>query len=174
MKKSRIPLLCAALLLALAAGALWYTRPFTLEDLYPGLGLSACDEIKVLSAAYHSASAQNPEEYRFAVLAEDQDFSPMLSQFQDRTFRRSLLSLLPRGTWTNASQAGDFKWALTLCFNDPLTLPDGSKVSGSLIQLSNFYGKLELSHDGTTWRCTTADMDQWLSDIMDLIMAHQS
>lgn len=171
-----ISIFCTVVILAaLAAGALWYTRPIALEDLYPGLDLSACDEIRILRAVYQtSSSSRDAEEYQFTISPEDTDFSLMLSQFQNRTFRRSLLNLLPRGTWIHNTQEGDFEWELTLCFDEPLILPDGNGVSGALIHLSDFYGKLELSHNGTTWRCTTTDMDQWLSDVMDIIMAHES
>lgn len=173
MTKKRI-LAALAIIAALVVFCLWYTRPITLEELYPGLDLSSCDEIRILSAAYHpTSSAQDPEEYQFTLSWGDPDFSLMLSKFQNRTFRRSLLDLLPRGTWTHAPQAGDFKWALALHFSKAYSLPDGSGVSGDLIQFSDFYGKLELSHDGNTWRCTTAGMDQWLSDVMDVIKTHQ-
>ncbi len=174
-KKHLIFCLCAVLLLVLVAGALWYTRPIMLKDLYPGLDLSACDEIKVLSAVYHpTSSARDQDEYQFTMSPEDPVCPLILSQFQNRTFRRSLLGLLPRGTWYHSPQAGDFQWDLALHFDESFPLPDGSTATGDLIHLSDFYGKLELHHNGNTWRCTTADMDRWRSDVMDLIMAHQS
>ena len=173
MKKKITLIVLAVVILFLAAAGLWYTRPMTLEQLCPGIELSECVQLRVYffqSAEDRPASSGSDE---LTLTTEDPEFSALLGQFQGRTFRRSLLGLLPQGTRTHATSAGDFKWEVIFRF-EQISLPDGSTVSGDMLQLSNFFGTLDISFDGETWRATTGGKNQWLADVMAVINAAQA
>ena len=151
-------LLCAGIVFALV-----YTRPMTVADLCPGLDLLQCQGIR----GYYRIDP-DVENISFTLRAGDDAFMPLLAQFRERKFRRSLLSLLPNSTKIHPITDGDYKWELFFQFDDVI-LPDGSTVSSDLLHFNNFYGILELHYGKETWRCTTSDLDIWLSDVMYIL-----
>ena len=96
-------LLLALLVLAGAVFALWYTRPQSLEALCSELELelSNCDAIQAQGSIHPGQTRSVP--FSFTLTREDPAFSSLLAAFQDRSFSRSLASLLPRGTWYHAA-----------------------------------------------------------------------
>lgn len=40
-----------------------------------------------------------------------------------------------------------------------------------LVQLNDFYGTLEISYVGETWRCTALDPAQWRGAVMECLEA---
>lgn len=160
--------ICAAVLL-LAGLGLWYTRPMTLEQSCPGIDLSECREISISCSRYTEEDGRGHyDQDTRDLLPGDPAFSAALELLQDRSFRRSLLSLLPRGGRTHQNTPGDFQWGLDLCFED-IPLSDGGTGSGYMLRLDNFYGTLEISFDAETWQTRTDGQTQWLSDVMAVL-----
>ena len=155
-----ILLIIAALLIA---AALIYTRPMTIAQHCPGLDLSECQQIR---GYYHDGTTVAL--VQFILEPEDPAFAQVMELFEGRTFRRSLRSLLPQGTRTHRTQEGDFQWEVYFRF-EQVPLPDGSTVSGDILQFNNFYGELDLSFDGDSWRVTTSKQKQWLTEVMKVI-----
>lgn len=180
-RTSLISILCTAVVLAaLTAGALWYTRPMTLEELYPQVSdWSSCDLIQVTASYYATAHASGEERYSFDLSPEDPEFGLILDQLLSQTYRRSiprsLFGLLSNGGQRHMIQAGDFQWNLVLRFSDPIYLPDGSSHSGAILHFNNFYGALDIWYPiaDQTWYGSTTNFDQWLSDVMDIIRTRQ-
>ena len=108
-------LLVLAVLLAGSAALLWYTRPMTLRQLCPEVDLSQCSSITVYYEVVPSAVGNE----RLVLERDDPAFDTLLKELQDRTFSRSLTSLLPRGTQTVRTMDGDFQWELLLEFPEP-------------------------------------------------------
>ena len=161
-------LLILAVLLAGAAALLWYTRPMTLRQLCPEVDLSQCSSITVCYEVVPSA-----EQERIVLEPSSPTFQAILKELQDRTFSRSLTSLLPRGTRTVRTTDGDFQWELLLEFDSTIVTPDGNGHQGMLLRLRNFFGRLSLDHmlADRTWDVTTKDQEVWVSQVMDIITA---
>ena len=166
-KRMRLILCVGALLLAAAAVCIWYGRPMTLEEICPGMELEQCMGIKGSFSTDQDRGLEN----NLSLLPEDEAFSSLLERLQGQRFRRSPLWWMPRGTRTHRIDEGDFKWELSLAF-EQVPLPDGSAGTGYMLHLNNFFGDLDLRFDGKTWPIRTADQEQWLSDVMARIMGH--
>lgn len=171
--KKIIRIVLVVLVLVLAAAGLWYTRPMTLEQLRPGIDLSACTEIRVSYFQSTEERRTSEADDELTLTPESPAFPDLLAQFQGRTFRRSLLSLLPQGSRTHMVSPGDFRWEVCFRFENA-PLPGGGTVSGDILHCRNFFGRLDISADGETWRATTADKSRWLTDVMDAINAAQA
>lgn len=167
MNKKVTRIFSVVLLIAVIAAIAIYTRPMTIEQLYPGVSLDDCQSIKAYSdvAYLDTESTWDPVVYP----AGSKPFEDILQQLQDKKFRKSLRNWLPLGTKYHHTTSGDFKWELVLQFDNVL-MPDGSTGSGDLICFNNFYGTLEYYDlSGKTIRCTTTEQKQWLENIMCIL-----
>ena len=169
--KKKIAIGACILAVLLAAGSLWYTRPIPFQDLIPGTELPPYQQIRVY-ASYEKDISQR-EEYELTITPEDPSFDPLLSLFTDRSYRRSLRNLLPRGGRIHNTQPGDFEWLVYLDYEEPITLPDGSEGSGTLFRFTNFFGTLDVSVLGEDWQANTDQQDQWLWEVMEIIQNHE-
>lgn len=165
-KKFLIPAIL--ILVLLVGGILWYTRPMTLHQLCPDVDLSQCSSISV----YYEVVPSGGRSKKLVLEPDDPAFDSLLKELQDRTFSRSLISLLP---WVNSQSAqtedGDFSWELILKFDTPDTASDGTEHLSTQVQLYNFFGSLSLNHmrSNHTWYMTTSDQEAWVSQVMDII-----
>ena len=166
-KKSLVLLLLVLAVLLAGGGAMWYTRPMTLRQLCPEVDLSQCSSITVYYEVVPSAVGNE----RLVLERDDPAFDTLLKELQDRTFSRSLTSLLPRGTQTVRTADGDFQWELLLEFDTTIVTPDGNGHQGMLLRLRNFFGRLSLDHmlADRSWNMTTSDQEAWVSQVMDII-----
>lgn len=155
--------LAAFVVLAGICFSLVYTRPMTLEQLCPGIRLEEC---KAIQASFRRG--QTGEERAVTLQAGDAAFSRVVELLETKTFRRSLLSLFPLGGKSHALQPEDFKWLLLLEFGDT-QLPDGTQGSGALVEINDFYGTLEISYVGETWRCSVSNQEEWRSAVMECL-----
>lgn len=159
-------IICALAAFAVLAGlcfVLSYTRPMTLEQLCPGIRLEDC---RAIQASFRRG--QTGEEITLTLQNGDTAFAQVTELMEKASFRRSLLSLFPLGGKSHALQPEDFKWLLLLEFGDT-QLPDGTQGSGMLIELNDFYGTLEVSHVGETWRCSVSNQEEWRSAVMECL-----
>lgn len=159
-------ILCALAVFAVLAGlcfVLGYTRPMTLEQLCPGIRLEQCRAIR---AGFRRGNAG--EEITLTLQKDDAAFAQVTGLLETASFRRSLLSLFPLGGKSHALQPEDFKWLLLLEFGDT-RLPDGTQGSGMLVELNDFYGTLEISCVGETWRCSVSDQEEWRGAVMECL-----
>lgn len=163
----RLFLVLAVLLAGLAT--LWYTRPMTLQQLCPELDLTQCSAITVYYEVVPSAEGKE----KLVLERGNPAFDTLWKELQDRTFSRSLTSLLPRGTRSVQTKDGDVQWELLLEFDTRVVTPDGNGHQGMLIRLSNFFGSLSLDHmlARRTWDVTTKDQEAWVSQVMDTILS---
>ena len=163
--------IAAAVVLVMAAAWLWYTRPIAFERLCPGIDLSQCTKID------GSCSPPNSFERLIVNLTpEDEAFTSLLAQLQDRTFRRSVRGLLSGGGGTHIGWSEkDTNWDIHLYF-DSVILPNGEEISGAVIWLSNFFGSVELHYAGykTWYKVSAADMQQWLMDVQKILTSAAS
>ncbi len=160
--KRKIAIAAAAVILAAAA---FYTRPLALSQI--------CGDIDILQSncvhGYYTDSPRMTEDGRFEIEEDDERFLKIIELFKNKKFKRSLWNFLPNGTKMHRFEDGDFKWEVMFDFNE-IMLPDGSKGSGSVIRVSNFFGEvLEIHFNGDTWRCDVSDKDTWLEEVMSLI-----
>ncbi|WP_294455900.1 hypothetical protein [uncultured Allofournierella sp.] len=159
-------IICALAAFAVLAGlcfVLGYTRPMTLEQLCPGIRLEDC---RAIQASFRRG--QTGEEITLTLQNGDTAFAQVTELMEKASFRRSLLSLFPLGGKSHALQPEDFKWLLLLEFGDT-QLPDGTQGSGMLIELNDFYGTLEVSYVGETWRCSVSNQEEWRSAVMECL-----
>ena len=167
MRTKKRLILCIGALLLAAAMCIWYGRPMTLEEICPGVKLDQCTKINAVYSTYSDKGLNQ----QTTLLPEDEAFPRLLELLQERQFCRSPLWWIPRGTRTHRVSREDFKWDLSLVFEN-VPLPDGSAGTGYMLHLNNFFGDLDLRFDGETWPIRTADQEQWLSDVMGRIMGH--
>ena len=167
MKKRSLVCLLLVLAVFLAGSAiLWYTRPMTIQQLCPEVDLTQCSSI----TAYYEV-VPSAEQERIVLEQSSPAFQAILKELQDRTFSRSLTSLLPRGTRTVRTTDGDFQWELLLEFDSTIVTPDGNGHQGMLLRLRNFFGRLSLDHmlADRTWDVTTKDQEVCVSQVMDTV-----
>ena len=165
MKRRHIVFL--GILAVLAAAALIYTRPMTLQELC-GLDITQCESI----SGYHLRCPEMEDTY-FELSAEDERCSQLIDLFVQQKYRRSLINLLsPDGGSIHQPKDGDFIWDLSFNFG-PTSFPDGSTGKGTFIQCRDFYGTLNIftAIDGKTLRCTTNDQATFLQQVYDIISA---
>lgn len=151
-----------AVIAVIAALCLIYTRPRTLQQRYPYLDFSQCTEIK----GYYFIAPD--DDRQFDILSADGHFQELSSLIQTTGLKTRLGNILPQGTKIHAYTDGEYKWDITLCFED-ITLPDGSCVSGNFLHIGNFFGDLSFSMNGETVRCSAAEQEQWTRAILDII-----
>ena len=159
-------IICALAAFAVLAGlcfVLSYTRPMTLEQLCPGIRLEDC---RAIQASFRRG--QTGEEITLTLQNGDTAFAQVTELMEKASFRRSLLSLFPLGGKSHAPQPEDFKWLLLLEFGDT-QLPDGTQGSGVLVEINDFYGTLEVSYVGETWRCSVSNQEEWRSAVMECL-----
>ena len=168
-KQSLVRFLLVLAVLLAGSAILWYTRPMTLRQLCPEVDLARCSSITVYYEVVPSAEGTE----RLVLERDDPAFDTLLKALQDRTFSRSLTSLLPRGTRTVRTTDGDFQWELLLEFDSTIVTPDGNEHQGMLLRLRNFFGRLSLDHmlADRTWDVTTKGQEVWVSQVMDIITA---
>ena len=163
-KKQLLPL---GILVILAAAALIYMRPMTLQEIGK-VDIAQCESV----SGYHRR-APDSEFTSFELSAEDERRSQLIDLFAQQKFRRSLINLLsPDGGSTHQPKDGDFIWDLSFNFG-PTDFPDGSTGKGTLIQCRDFYGTLRVftAIDGKTFRCTTSEQEAFLQQVYDIISA---
>ena len=167
-KQSLVRFLLVLAVLLAGSAILWYTQPMTLRQLCPEVDLARCSSITVYYEVVPSA-----EQERIVLEPSSPTFQAILKELQDRTFSRSLTSLLPRGTRTVRTTDGDFQWELLLEFDSTIVTPDGNEHQGMLLRLRNFFGRLSLDHmlADRTWDVTTKGQEVWVSQVMDIITA---
>ena len=163
-KKKRVKaVITGAILLAVLAFCLVYTRPLTIEERFPMLEMSECTRIK----GYYS-NGQAAEESSFVIYPEDPCFSEMIALFEAPAFHTRLKNLLPMGTRIHRAEEGDFEWELIFRFED-VRFPSGDMGRGDMLHIRNFFGDLTLHFDGESTRCSVKEQEQGLRDVMDRI-----
>ena len=165
MKKRTILILTLLVVISLVAGAI-YKRPVTLTQLYPELGLDSCKNI----TAYYSAD-KTGEDNRVAFPSGSEEFDLLMEQIKHQEFRKSFQNFLPSGTQKHRWTEGDFKWVITLEFDGPVPMKDGSTASGTLIRLTNFFGDLTIYNmiDEQSIRCHAKNQQQWAEEILHIL-----
>ena len=56
-------------------------------------------------------------------------------------------------------------------FEDVL-FPSGDMGSGDMLHIENFYGDIDLSFDGEQMNCSVKNQEQWLKDVMSIIVQY--
>jgi len=166
MKKRMKAVFAAAALLCIAAFAVVYTRPLTIEQRYPVLDLSQC----ILIRGYFNSGA-SAEDSQFMIAPDDPHFDEMIELFQSTPFRTNLRNILPQGTKIHPYEDGDYKWSVMLRFEDVL-FPNGDTGSGDMLHINNFFGDVDLSFDGKQVECSVKNQKQWLKAVMSILMQY--
>ncbi len=169
MKKKMILILSVLLIVISVVSGTIYKRPVTLTQLCPELGLDSCTGI----TAYYSVDKQYQERTWEPILfaADSEEFDLLMEQIQNQQFRKSFWNFLPSGTKTHPFSEGDFQWEITLEFDDPISMKDGSTASGTLIRITNFYGDLTIENISgeKPVRCNAENQQQWAEEILSII-----
>ena len=162
--KIMIPLL---ILMVLAAAALIYTRPLSLSQICDDIDIAKIESLNVTYEVY-----SDDEVVQYNINRDDPCFLLITDLIAGQKYRRTIWNIFPQTSKTHILRDGDFKWELG-CVASDAVLSNGEIVSGTVIHISNFYGKLEITFaaEGKSWRCTTADQERWISEIMDTIAA---
>ena len=114
----RLSILAAAAALVLAA--LVFTRPMTLEQMYPDLDWDALDGLTVYARQSLGADTGTAGkvfdhyEYNATLSAGDELTQELVQLLRTQTFRRKLSSFLTHvsGTRYHNTEDGDFEWTL--------------------------------------------------------------
>lgn len=171
MKKKQVLLIVlAVVVVAVGAFSLWYTRPMTLEKMYPKLDWDSFTSMYVraeiaLDSGYGPSIFLNSRVYTADLTPEDETFQAIVDSLRERTFRRSLRSLLPYGTQTHPNRAGDFRWRLYF-------YQDSSE--GANMEFTNFYGNLrswDAINQTKAYTLSTSGKDAWVENIFNIIAA---
>ena len=163
MKKKLGILIPALLVAALVIGILIYTRPMQLSEICGGADIN---KIEAFQADYEL----HPEDelVQCTIGQDDPRFLTLTLLLAGQRYRRTVWNIFPETTKTHILQDGDFKWELGCVFPD-LEMENGEHVSGTVIRVSDFYGKLEIQYLDRTWRCKTENA--WIDAVMDAILA---
>ena len=157
-----------ALAVLLLVSYLVYSRPMTLSQLCPLLTLDKCVEI----SGYYRTSTQTDGLTQFTIEADSKEFQELCSLFNEKTYRRSLRDLLPRGARTHqTTNEFEFQWEVMFHF-DAIEFPDGNAGSGPLLQVQYWYGELDIENkvwENTRLFCYTNEQDVWAKEILDII-----
>lgn len=167
--KKKVPYIIAVLLVvAMLSTIAVYKCPMTIAELYPGVELRNCKSIKAYCDIFDKGAESNGQTVIYS--AGSDQFEAIIAQLEGRTFRKSLRNWLPSATKTHVPSNGDFRWELILEFEN-VPLHDGGTASGDMIHINNFYGILEYSdmNHGEMVRCSTAEQQQWLQDILSIL-----
>lgn len=167
MKKKLKFAVLSALALIFTVFALFYTRPLTIEQRYPFLDFSKCRQIR---GYLHSYSDNNGEieDQQFIITPDQPHFEQLIASFRSAEFKTRLSNLLPDGTKFHRYEDGDFKWNVTLRFDD-VKFPNGEISRGDFLRIENFFGDLELHFSGESIKCSTENQKQWINEIMDIV-----
>ena len=154
----------AGLVVAAAVAVGVYTRPMTLEQLYPDLTLSQSE------LAYGTYSDETSAENLFKSEAGSDAYIQLLQKLQGAKFRRSLHNLLP-GEPDAEEPVGDFCWTVTLRFPDT-DFSDGKIRKGDLLTLENHYGQLQavIPYTQESLLLTAEEQEQFLFDVWSAIL----
>ena len=164
MKKRRRTALAVTALLGVVAFAFVYTRPLIIEQRYPVLDLSQC----TLIHGYFN-DGTGVEDIPFAIAPDDPRFGDVIELVQTAEFRTDLWNILPKGTKFHTYKEDDFKWLVRLRFEDVL-FPNGDTGSGDMLHIHNFFGEVELFFDGSSAECSVKNQEQWLEDVMSILV----
>jgi len=165
-KRKTVVMLALAVLLLVSY--LIYSRPMTLSQLHPLLPLSECVGI----SGYYRTSEQTDGLTQFTIEADSEEFQELCSLFNEKTYRRSLKDLFPRGGRTHQTTGKfEFQWEVWFHF-DTIEFPDGNAGSGPLLQFQYWYGELDIENrvfDKERRICHTDEQDAWAKEILDII-----
>lgn len=164
--KSLITALVVVILLLVAYFI--YSRPMTLSQINPLLPLDKCVGI----SGYYRTSDDAEGLLQFTIEADSEEFKELCSLFNEKTYRRSLKDLLPRGTRIHQTTGEfEFQWEVLFHF-DTIAFPDGNAGSGPLLQIQYWYGELDIENrvfEKERRICHTAEQDAWAKEILDII-----
>ena len=165
-KRKTVVMLSLAVLLLVSY--LIYSRPMTLSQINPLLPLDKCVEI----SGYYRTSDDTGGFTQFTIAADSKEFKELCRLFSEKTYRRSLRNLLPRGTRTHQTTSKfEFQWEVFFHF-DTIEFPDGNAGSGPLLQVQYWYGDLDIENrvfEKERRICHTAEQDAWAKEILDII-----
>lgn len=164
MKKHPKSIVVAVALLFVVIAELLYTRPQTIEERYPVLDMSACTQI----IGYYD-DGSDAEQTRFVITPDAPHFDEMIETFRAADFKTRLRNLFPAGTKIHKAAEGDFAWEVMFEFED-VAFPSGDTGSGCMLRVDNFFGKLNLFFDGEEVKCSVRNQEQWLKEVMEIIM----
>jgi len=167
MKKKLKFAVLSALAFGFIAFGLFYTRPLTIEQRYPFLDFSKCIQIRGYLHSYGDDSGEI-EDQQFIITPDQPHFEQLIASVRSAEFKTELSNLLPDGTKFHRYEDGDFKWNVTMRFDDT-EFPNGEISRGDFLRIENFFGDLELHFGGENIDCTVSDKQQWVKDIMDII-----
>lgn len=164
--KSMITALSVVVLLLVAYFI--YSRPMTLSQINPLLPLDKCVGI----SGYYRTSDDADGLMQFTIAADSEEFQELCSLFNEKTYRRSLKDLLPRGTRIHQTTGEfEFQWEVMFYF-DTIEFPDGNAGSGPLLQVQYWYGELDIENrvfEKESRICHTTEQDAWAKEILDII-----
>jgi len=166
MKKRVKTTFFVTVLFCIAAFVLVYTRPLTIEQRYPVLDISQCTQIQ---GYYYDGTGV--EHIHFTIYPDDIHFDEIIEQFQVTAFKTKLRNIFPRGTKTHRYNKGDFQWEIMFRFEDIL-FPSGDMGSGDMLHIRNFYGDIDLFFDGEQVNCSVKNQEQWLEDVMSILVQY--
>ena len=165
-KKKTVVVIAMAVLLLVSY--LIYSRPMTLSQLSPLLPLDECVGI----SGYYRTTDQTDGLTQFTIEAGSEEFQELCSLFNEKTYRRSLKNLFPRGTrYHQTTNEFEFQWEVWFHF-DTIEFPDGNGGSGPLLQVQYWYGELDI--ENKVWErgrrsCYTSEQDALAREILDII-----
>lgn len=164
--KSMITALSVVVLLLVAYCI--YSRPMTLSQINPLLPLDKCVGI----SGYYRTSDDTDGLMQFTIESDSEEFKELCSLFNEKTYRRSLKDLLPRGTRIHQTTGEfEFQWEVMFHF-DTIEFPDGNAGSGPLLQVRYWYGELDIENrvfEKDRRICHTTEQDAWAKEVLDII-----
>lgn len=166
MKKRVKTTFFVIVLFCIVAFVLVYTRPLTIEQRYPVLDISQCTQIR---GYYYDGT--DIEDTPFTIYPDDPHFDEMIELFRSAAFKTKLRNIFPRGTKTHLYSDGDYEWEVMFRFEDVL-FPSGDMGSGDMLHIRNFFGDIDLSFDGEQVNCSVKNQEQWLKDVMSIIVQY--
>ena len=150
------------LIAVLVASILFYCRPMTLEQI-TGVDVAKSISLKEELISYQSGEGTV---HQAVVLKGEPGYDEMVELFRTKTFRRSMWNLFAKeGTELHAVENGDEKWQVGFCYEEEYAR-DGGTVSGELLRVKNYFGKLTVWTDGNiTITCKTNDQFAWIDTV---------
>ena len=155
-------LIALAVLALVAAAGVCYTRPMSVQEIFPGAHPEESLSVwGVLDRYVEGESGGAPVH----LTEKTPDFSPdtpeygtFLEVIETFNFHRSLWNLIPaRGSRSHSISPGDFKWRLS--YHTP----------GGLIELEFWFDRLLLSWHGKEYQCDIADQDAFSTYVRDFL-----
>lgn len=162
-KKTIISIAFVILIFTICA---FYSRPMTLSQIYPQVALDKCTEIR----GYYEIGTQ-AEPTRFIISSESKEFNELYSLLYERSYRRSLRDILPRGTRIHRTEPDDYQWEVYFFFEEDIEMSDGSISSGAMLQFHNWYGELDIYFNGDRHFYNTSEQEIWGKEILDIIQS---